>query len=723
MSRFFHYLVITLMTVLLTMGGSVTTMAQSRSTNTSTMTAAQKKRAKEKAKAQKKKEKAQAKKAKEKAKKQKAKDKVTAEKQKAADAKQREADKKALQDYGGNREILAKTKAAADRIAKRTVYHHLAMWGAAGYSGMVENYKPLAAGEIDGLDVGFRNKFIGGGGGLIGFGYQLKYKKFLFKVGPEFRLFSSQDRFFYEDAEGNPGALNQVRTDYASMMQHYTFDKYRENQLVGQIMLPIMFGADFGRYYFLAGAKVGYTLMSNYTQRGNLTTTVTDSWAIEDWSEILSHNIETAKIPEHSLYSGSNKGKNPFGLDVALSAEFGLNLNEFLPDEWQARNEESRFPWHMRVAAFIDYGLPIMSAKVADNVPLNYFTGENLNGAPMLASNSIHQSQFASSKVNSLLVGVKFTALLQLNKPKQPNPFICFLVTDTLGKPTKTQAAVEIHQPSLNKKGQAPRKPKLRKMNKEGKLDIRYPQDTYYMVAQANGYLPSNFRGDTLILDHQEDGDSAIFRLIPVPHLIAYVYDGETNKPVAAHLEFHNMADAQYNLSGNTSEEIPYGVGLHYGDEYRVIATKPNYHTDSVYITNLTDTIRVNLRPIHRVRHKLILKHMYFAVDKTEILSQSEDDIMTLYNFLKDNPRIRVLITGHTDSDGSEEHNQKLSEGRAESLKNEMVKRGIAADRMETDGRGESEPIDTNLTPEGKQNNRRVEVTVLNADEAEEDVW
>ena len=165
-------------------------------------------------------------------------------------------------------------------------------------------------------------------------------------------------------------------------------------------------------------------------------------------------------------------------------------------------------------------------------------------------------------------------------------------------------------------------------------------------------------------------------------------------------------------------------MSLKYGNTYDVVVSAPGYHSDTLALSDLYDqNVNYYLRPIIRVRHKLILKHMYFATDKTDILPMSEDDILTLYNFLKDNPKIRVLITGHTDSQGSEEHNQKLSEGRSESLKNEMIKRGIAADRMETDGKGELEPIDTNATEAGRQNNRRVEVTVLNEEEAEEDIF
>ena len=120
-----------------------------------------------------------------------------------------------------------------------------------------------------------------------------------------------------------------------------------------------------------------------------------------------------------------------------------------------------------------------------------------------------------------------------------------------------------------------------------------------------------------------------------------------------------------------------------------------------------------------KCRNKIVIAEWYID----SICRYVREDILTLYNFLKDNPKIRVLITGHTDSQGSEEHNQKLSEGRSESLKNEMIKRGIDADRMETDGKGELEPIDTNATEAGRQNNRRVEVTVLNEEEAEEDIF
>ena len=69
-------------------------------------------------------------------------------------------------------------------------------------------------------------------------------------------------------------------------------------------------------------------------------------------------------------------------------------------------------------------------------------------------------------------------------------------------------------------------------------------------------------------------------------------------------------------------------------------------------------------------------------------------------------------ITGHTDNVGSDRYNMKLSAGRAKAVYDEMVKRGIDPKRMTWKGKGEREPIDTNDTPEGRQENRRVEFRI-----------
>ena len=79
---------------------------------------------------------------------------------------------------------------------------------------------------------------------------------------------------------------------------------------------------------------------------------------------------------------------------------------------------------------------------------------------------------------------------------------------------------------------------------------------------------------------------------------------------------------------------------------------------------------------------------------------------------IKGNPDANITIEGHTDSQGSTEYNQDLSQRRAESVKAQLVARGVAADRIKTVGVGEDRPIASNTSPEGRANNRRVEIIV-----------
>ena len=110
---------------------------------------------------------------------------------------------------------------------------------------------------------------------------------------------------------------------------------------------------------------------------------------------------------------------------------------------------------------------------------------------------------------------------------------------------------------------------------------------------------------------------------------------------------------------------------------------------------------------------KIILQNVYFATDKTDVLPSSQPGLNDLYQMLHEYPYIRVKIVGHTDNTNTAEYNQRLSEGRAASVRKSMLKRGIEAWRLETEGKGLTEPIDTNDTPEGRQHNRRVEFIII----------
>ena len=99
-----------------------------------------------------------------------------------------------------------------------------------------------------------------------------------------------------------------------------------------------------------------------------------------------------------------------------------------------------------------------------------------------------------------------------------------------------------------------------------------------------------------------------------------------------------------------------------------------------------------------------------FAVDKAEILPDSQPQIEQVLTLLRQDPSLQLSIDGHTDATGDAAHNQRLSEARAKSVVAALASQGIAATRLEAKGYGQSQPVADNDTDEGRAKNRRVEL-------------
>ncbi len=106
-------------------------------------------------------------------------------------------------------------------------------------------------------------------------------------------------------------------------------------------------------------------------------------------------------------------------------------------------------------------------------------------------------------------------------------------------------------------------------------------------------------------------------------------------------------------------------------------------------------------------------KTILFDTGKSSIKSASTGVILDIIKILKEYPKARFSIEGHTDSIGSEATNQKLSTERALAVKTFLIDQGIAADRLESIGYGEKKPIATNMYKDGRDQNRRVEINLL----------
>ena len=106
---------------------------------------------------------------------------------------------------------------------------------------------------------------------------------------------------------------------------------------------------------------------------------------------------------------------------------------------------------------------------------------------------------------------------------------------------------------------------------------------------------------------------------------------------------------------------------------------------------------------------KFVTTGIKFDVNKATIKPESMGTINYVVKMMTDHPELKFSVEGHTDSDGEEASNQKLSEARAKAVLETMVKLGISAERLTSKGHGESKPLAGNDSPEGKAQNRRVE--------------
>jgi outer membrane protein OmpA-like peptidoglycan-associated protein len=102
-----------------------------------------------------------------------------------------------------------------------------------------------------------------------------------------------------------------------------------------------------------------------------------------------------------------------------------------------------------------------------------------------------------------------------------------------------------------------------------------------------------------------------------------------------------------------------------------------------------------------------------FDVDKSDLRPVSQTNLAELAQILNKYPDTNILIEGHTDSTGSDDHNMTLSKERAQSVASYLAVVAVKSERFSIVGYGESQPIVTNDTPEGQQKNRRVDIAVL----------
>lgn len=111
---------------------------------------------------------------------------------------------------------------------------------------------------------------------------------------------------------------------------------------------------------------------------------------------------------------------------------------------------------------------------------------------------------------------------------------------------------------------------------------------------------------------------------------------------------------------------------------------------------------------------ELTLNDVLFAFDKAELKPGATRSLANVAEFLRENPERKITIEGYTDNLGSDAYNRELSQRRANSVRDFLVQSGISADRITAGGLGEAYPVASNQTEAGRQENRRVQIIIVN---------
>lgn len=176
-------------------------------------------------------------------------------------------------------------------------------------------------------------------------------------------------------------------------------------------------------------------------------------------------------------------------------------------------------------------------------------------------------------------------------------------------------------------------------------------------------------------------------------------------------------------IAGTFTADYSYGyliIGNFFSDEETNVKTEDPgikysyYFIDDVLLKPLHEDPPLSLSEAElKVGVTLSLRNIHFAFDKADLLPQSFTQLDELVAILKAKPTMVIRINGHTDNIGKTTYNLSLSQDRAQAVKAYLTDNGIPAERLSAQGYGASLPLADNRTEEGRQLNRRVEITVV----------
>lgn len=247
-------------------------------------------------------------------------------------------------------------------------------------------------------------------------------------------------------------------------------------------------------------------------------------------------------------------------------------------------------------------------------------------------------------------------------------------------------------------------------------------EEQYSLVITADG--------DRGYYSHEEvgkEGHSMIYEFdVPEQYRVKYrsnavkgiVRDRVTKQPLKAQIELYQLTKNEL-VSVVSSDSLTgnYLIVLTQGADYGLYVNSPGYLFKSLNFNYEESKVEQLVIDVDLDKAStgatVILNNIFFDTDKFDIRDKSVTELDKISRFLKENPKIRVEISGHTDDQGADAYNQQLSQKRAKSVGEYLVKSGVVATRLKEIGYGAKKPLKPNDSEANRQVNRRIEFRII----------
>jgi len=257
-------------------------------------------------------------------------------------------------------------------------------------------------------------------------------------------------------------------------------------------------------------------------------------------------------------------------------------------------------------------------------------------------------------------------------------------------------------------------------------INLGYPINTQFdevgLVVNAKGNR-AYFSSDRLSEKGRDIYEFEMYpeiRPIEVSYMKGKIFNAETKKRLFARFELIDLGSTEITMEAYSDEETgEFLVCIPTGKDYALNVSKKGYlfFSENFALKDIFELaepylVDIPLQPV-KSGERIILRNIFYETDSYELKKESMVELNKLLQFIIENPELRLEISGHTDSDGPDEYNLSLSENRAKSVVNFLLENNVGKDLIVYKGYGETLPLESNDTEEGRSGNRRTEVKIL----------